>query len=289
MKIHGKCFAVLIATVIILVSTTLSAQKPLIEWVDIPAGTFIMGSPASEVDREADETIHQVTLSAFKMSKYEVTVKQFKAFIEATGYMTDADKGTGGVQGSAMWGDTGIVFMPGWNWKCDEKGNRRPEKEFNNPVIHVSWNDAVAFANWLGCRLPTEAEWEYACRAGKSSPFCTGNNLTVLQANFNGNYPYNNSEKGNYREKPVLAGSFAPNAWGLYDMHGNVWEWCNDWYGDYPTVAQTNPKGPETGSHRISRGGCWRWDARYCRSAARFSENPAYRFFNSGFRLVSSK
>ena len=227
-----------------------------IEFVSIPAGTFIMGSPASEVDRESNETQHQVTLSAFKMSKYEVTFEQYDLFCDATGRSKPNDQG---------WG----------------RGNR--------PVINVSWDDATAFAEWMGCRLPTEAEWEYACRAGTTTPFSTGNNLTTSQANYNGNYPYNNYPKGEYREKTTLVGSFAPNKWGLYDMHGNVWEWCSDWYGDYSTSAQTNPQGASSGSFRVYRGGSWLDDAGYCRTAHRIINTPAYRNFYIGFRLVSPK
>lgn len=269
-------------------TTSSPSKKPVIEWTNIPAGTFTMGSPATEVSRETDETQHQVTLSAFKMSKYEITVGQFKAFVDETEYKTDADIGTGGVSGSAIWTGTKYEFKKGVNWKCDVKGNLQPATEYNQPVIHVSWNDAVAFAEWLGCRIPTEAEWEYACRAGTTTPFNTGNNLTASQANYNGHYPYNNNAKGEWREKTMLVGSFSPNAWGLYDMHGNVWEWCSDWYGDYPTVAQTNPKGPSTGSFRVRRGGCWSSDSRDCRAADRLSGYPSDRRFTGvGFRLVS--
>lgn len=231
-------------------------QKPNIEWVSIPAGTFTMGSPSSEVNRSNDETQRQVTLSAFKMSKYEVTFEQYDLFCEATGRRKPNDEGRG-------------------------RGKR--------PVINVSWHDAVAFAEWMGCRLPTEAEWEYACRARTTTPFNTGNNLTTAQANYNGNYPYNNNAKGEYREKTMPVGSFAPNAWGLYDMHGNVWEWCSDWYDDYPTSAQTNPKGPASGSCRVYRGGCWYCLAIYCRSAYRDFSTPDYHDCFIGFRLVSPK
>ena len=182
---------------------------------------------------------------------------QFKAFVDATGYKTDADKGTGGEIGSAIWTGAKFEYKAGVNWQCDVKGNPRLSTEYNHPVIHVSWNDAVAFAKWMGCRLPTESEWEYACRAGTTTPFNTGTNLTTAQANYNGNYPYNNNPKGEYRGNTMQAGSFAPNLWGLYDIHGNVWERCSDWYGDYPAVAQTNPQGTKTGSNRVIRGGSW--------------------------------
>ena len=233
---------------------TLTANGLSIPMVSIPAGTFTVGSPSSEVDRESDETQHQVTLSAFKMSKYEVTFDQYDAFCDATGRSKPADEG---------WG----------------RGNR--------PVINVSWEDATAFARWMGCRLPTEAEWEYACRAGTTTPFNTGNNLTTSQANYDGNYPYNGNAKGKYLEQTMPVGSYPPNAWGLYDMHGNVWEWCSDWYGDYPTGAQTNPQGPSTRSDRVYRGGSCYGFAQRCRCAFRYSNSPGFSINDVGFRLVS--
>lgn len=117
----------------------------------------------------------------------------------------------------------------------------------NHPVTQVTWYDAAAFAEWMGCRLPTEAEFEYAARANTITPFYTGECLTTDQANFNGEEPYTNCEKGENRDKPLPVGSFPPNAFGLYDMHGNIWEWTSDWYGEYDLKDTLNPKGPETG------------------------------------------
>ena len=262
------------------------AQKPSIEWAGIPSGTFIMGSPASEAERLDNEARHQVTVSAFRMSKYEITLDQFKAFADATGYITDSDKGIV-LSGSFLWTGKEYIHKTGVNWTCDERGNPRPDYERNYPVVHVSWNDAVAFAEWMGCRLPTEAEWEHACRARSITPFHTGNNLTTSQANYNGNYPYNNHEKGEYRERIMPVGSFSPNAWGLYDMHGNVFEWCSDWYGKYSEEAQTNPKGPVKGLLRVRRGGSWGYFARDCRSAFRNCREPDFRTGGAGFRLAA--
>ncbi len=228
--------------------------KPTIEWVSIPAGTFLMGSPTDQTNREGDEPQHQVTLNSFKMSKYEVTFEQYDLFCEATGISKPSDEG---------WG----------------RGNR--------PVINVNWEDATAFATWMGCRLPTEAEWEYACRAGTTTQFNTGSNLTTLQANYNGNYPYSNNMQGQYRKQTVPVGSFEANAYGLYDMHGNVWEWCSDKYEYYSIESQTNLKAPMVVSYRIARGGSWYSRANFCRSANRNNFIPEARLYELGFRLVS--
>ena len=267
-----------------------SQTKPAIEWASIPAGTFTMGSPESEVERGDNESQFQVTLSAFQMSRYLITVVQFEAFINATGYITDAEKGTGGYYGVEIWNSNNEPeFIEGINWRYDEYGELRLQSEFNHPVIHVSWNDAVAFAEWMGCRLPTEAEWEYACRAGTTTPFYTGADLTTDQANYDGSRPYNESAPGEFRRRTTPVGSFAPNAWGLYDMHGNVLEICHDWHGDYPTTVQTNPKGPESGSRIVYRGGAWNASARGCRSAARHGAPRERRGSIFGIRIVLSE
>jgi sulfatase modifying factor 1 len=264
---------VIYGLLLVLLATPLFSQtKPTIEWVSIPAGTFTMGSPENEVDRTSYETQHQVTLSAFKMSKYEVTFEQYDIFCDSTGRSKPSDT---------------------WTRLYYNNRTKRYENDFwgrgKRPVMNVSWYDAKAFANWMGCRLPTEAEWEYACRAGTITPFNTGNNLTSSQANYDGNYPYDKNESGTSYLMTLPVGRFAPNAWGLYDMHGNVWEWCSDWYDEYSTVEQTNPEGPASGDVRACRGGSWYRDADECRSAKRYFYSPQTRSTDLGFRLVTDQ
>ena len=196
-------------------SDTAGEQTP---WIEASLGGFFY---------------YKVKLSGFYMSKYAVTVAEFRKFVEATAYQTDAEKG----DGSFVWNGKTWEKKAGINWRYRVSGSVRPAAEDNHPVLHVSWNDAVAYCEWMTkqtgktCRLPTEAEREYACRAGSITQFNTGKNLTTDQANYNGNYPYAHNPKGLYRSNTVLVNSFTPNAWGLYNMHGNVWEWCSDLFG----------------------------------------------------------
>lgn len=245
-----------IAILILAGNMALSQQKPAIEWVDIPGGTFMMGSPSEEFDRHEDEVQQRITLSPYKMSKHLITFEQYDAFCEATGREKPDDMG---------WG----------------RGKR--------PVMNVNWHDARAFAEWVGARLPTEAEWEYAARAGTDTPFYTGMCLDTRQANFNGNYPYADCSAGEFRRKTTPVGSFDANPWGLYDMHGNLWQWCSDWYDDYPGKSQTNPTGPETGTDRVYRGGSWGSYAADCRSAYRYDAPPSYKSSLIGFRVVRNE
>jgi formylglycine-generating enzyme required for sulfatase activity len=199
----------------------------------IPPGTFMMGSPESEQGRQNDEVQHQVTLTKpFYLGTHEITQEQYQA--------------TMGTNPSHF------------------KGDKRP-------VEQVSWDEAVNFCLTLSektgkkFRLPTEAEWEYARRAGGSSEGSQGN--------------YNSQETRN-------VGSYPPNAWGLYDMVGNVWEWCADWYGDYPTGPVSDPTGPSGGSSRVLRGGSWSDDATFCRSASRSGFDSDVRSDDIGFRVA---
>jgi formylglycine-generating enzyme required for sulfatase activity len=231
----------------------------------------MMGSPLSEEGRGDNEAQHQVTVSSFSMARYEVTQREYEAVI--------------GNNPSNFTGATLPVEKVSWfdavNY-CNARSQREgliPEYTIVSEYVGRNWN-----AN--GYRLPTEAEWEYACRAGTTGPFSTGNNITTDQANYNGNYPYANNTKGTYRKKTTDVGSFAPNPWGLYDMHGNVWEWCWDWYENYKEGSQTNPTGAYSGSFRVLRGGSWDSYARFLRSAYRYSNTPTSRSNNIGFRVV---
>ena len=187
------------------------------------------------------------------MSKYCVTFEQYDAFCEATGR-------------TKPWGF--------------ERGNL--------PVSQINWNDATAFAEWMGCRLPTEAEWEYAARANTTTPFYTGNCLTTEQANFNGEMPYVNCEEGEIRNKALPVGSFEPNAFGLYDMLGNIGQLCGDWYGEYNLNETLNPKGPEEGGRKVLRGGGYLEPAHECRSARRTGVPQVNRGTGISFRIVKS-
>ncbi|MCP4614135.1 MAG: formylglycine-generating enzyme family protein [Planctomycetes bacterium] len=182
-------------------------------------------------------------------------------------------------------------------FQYEEIMNNNPShfKGQNNPVEKVSWNDAVEFCRELSkkegktYRLPTEAEWEYACRAGTTTPFYTGETISTDQTNYNGNYVYGNGSKGVFLGKTIDVGSFQPNAFGLYDMHGNVMEWCQDWYGEnYYTVSPTSdPQGPSSGSYRVLRGGPWNDDPKHCRSAFRNWTTSDNRLYNAiGFRIL---
>jgi len=265
-------------------------------FVYIPPGEFMMGSPENEPGRYDNETLHKVNLSkGFYMQTTTVTVAHWKAFVSETGYKSEAE--TGG----------GAYAWTGTEWKKDKDKNwKNPgfEQTEQCPVTCVSWNDAQEFVKWLNLkegsdkyRLPTEAEWEYACRAGTTTPFHFGKCLSTDQANYDGNYPLEGCPKGIFRKKTVPVGSFAPNAWGLYDMHGNVWEWCQDncnWDSDKKVVVTdtyidgiSDPLS-EKGSSRVLRGGGWLSDARYCRSAYRAYHSPGYRADCVGFRLCFS-
>ena len=240
-----------------------------LEMVALAGGKFTMGSPADEEDRYNDEgPQHNVTVAAFWMGKYPVTQAQWR-YVAG---LTQVD-----------------IELP--TDPSEFKGNDRP-------VERVSWHEATEFCARLAAhtgrpyRLPTEAEWEYACRAGTDTPFHFGETITPEVANHNGNYTYGDGPKGKYREKTTSVGQFdVANRFGLYDMHGNVWEWCQDhWHDDYNN-APTNSSAwlsEDEEERRVLRGGSWYYIPRVCRSATRFSIRPGGRNYNLGFRVCCS-
>jgi formylglycine-generating enzyme len=281
-------FFIMVIGLVYLMSCASTKGTSTNDMVLIKGGTFTMGSPDDEPERQDDELQHQVTVSSFFIGKYEVTQKEYQEIM--------------GTNPSGFKGDNLPVENVSW-YDAVEYCNKRSQKEGLTPAYTINTKqsdpshknddeDSIKYTvtwnkNANGYRLPTEAGWEYACRAGTTTPFNTGNNITTSQANYNGNYPYNNNAKGEYREKTTPIGSFVPNAWGLYDMHGNVDEWCWDWYGeDYPTGAQTDPVGAVTGFSRVLRGGSWYSDGQALRSAYRLNSNPSNRGSFIGFRLV---
>jgi len=219
-------------------------------------GTFLMGSPDDEPERGANETQHEVTLS--------------KGFWMADTTVTQA------------------------LWEAVVGENPSKFKGKNLPVENVSWEDAQKFIGKMNdmkpelkLQLPTEAQWEYACRAGSATPYCWGEQINSELVNFDGNNPYNNGNKSEYREETVDVESFYQNDWGLWQMHGNVWEWCEDFGDFYPVNAVINPKGPKFGEQRLLRGGSWLNGAWNCRSARRETSQPDdIGFGHGGFRLA---
>jgi len=274
--------------------------------VVIPAGEFEMGSPKDEPGHVANEApVHRVRLTrAFEMSVHEVTNAQFRAFAEAEAYETEAQLDVDGGFGIDF-DRAEAVRNPRTDWRNPGFPGFLPGPD--HPVVLVSWADSEAFCKWLSTkegrkyRLPTEAEWEYAARAGTRTPYWTGTEPAALAG------AANTADAALRRKVPgarwaaswddghaflAPVGSFAPNAFGLHDMHGNVWEWCQDWYGaDYYAKSPVDdPPGPATGTlHTIRGGGFWD-DARQNRSAQRVAVKPAFRYsVQSGFRVVRER
>ncbi len=266
--------------------------KPM-EIVLISPGTFMMGSPGDEKDRHSDEDPrHQVTLThGFYMGKYNVTLGQYATYLQATGKESGVDWGDDNCPLS-RWG--GIYTL------------RRPfGQSWDQPMMEVSWYGAAMYCNYLsqikglqsvydldtwevdwganGFRLPTEAEWEHACRAGTETRFYWGDDPGYTDIEDYGWYDGANSPSG-FKE----VGQKRPNAFGLYDMSGYVYDWCQDWHGSYSDSDQTDPIGPNSGSNRVIRGGFRDEGARYCRSANRDSELPDASNASIGFRVVRS-
>jgi len=276
-----------------------SGDGPEMIW--LPGGTFRMGSPEG-VGEKNEHPAHDVTQSHFAVGKFPLTVGEFRRFAEATGYKTEAEQGGGAL----VWnrGEYGDKKDASWR-------NPYMAQDEDHPVVCISWNDAQAYCEWLSkvtgqtYGLLTEAQWEYACRAGSDTAYCFGDDEAGLDA-----YSWFGDQSESASTHPV--GKKEPNAWALYDMHGNVWEWVSDWYAeDYygqlarspaatasgaasdaahtaseaKSSASKDPSGPETGSDRVVRGGSWGNVAGLCRSAYRGWSDPGYRDSNLGFRL----
>jgi formylglycine-generating enzyme required for sulfatase activity len=229
----------------------------------IPRGRFRMGAPADEEGRKKDEPLHEVEISKpFYLGAYTVTQRQYREIMGRN---------------------------PSWFSRDGErKGRVKGLNTDDFPVEYVSWNEAVEFCRKLAelpaekkagrvYRLPTEAEWEYTCRAGTTTPFHFGKTIADDQANF-----------GFKVDRPTVVGSYKPNAWGLYDMHGNVWQWCSDWYdkNHYKDSPAKDPQGPDRGTFRVRRGGSWCNNAASCRSVCRSYGRPDHRHYAIGFRVV---
>jgi formylglycine-generating enzyme required for sulfatase activity len=246
------------------------AKKTYVNFLDmlaIPGGKFLMGASNNETGNSREKPQHWVTVPPFFLGRVPVTQAQWR-------------------------------FIAGLR-KVDRDLSSNPSrfKGDDLPVEQVSWNDAVEFCARLSrhtrhaYRLPTEAEWEYACRAGTTTPFHFGETLNTDVANYNGNYTYGNGREGQYRQKTTPVGSLnAANAWGLFDMHGNVWEWCeDDWHDSYkgaPTDGSAWLDSENENNTKIKRGGSWNYDPRYCRSAIRINYLRGFRLDLTGFRVA---
>lgn len=242
-----------LAFISVALATTLQAQTTIPdkpEVVLVTGGTFTMGSSV-----EKDETPHTVTLSSYSIGKYPVTVGQYKKYCTATG--------------------TAMPEAPSWGWND------------KHPMVNVNYKDAVAYCNWLSetyggdWRLPTEAEWEFAARGGnKSNGYTYSGSNDLDEVGWYGN---------NAGSKTHAVATKNPNELGIYDMSGNVWEWCKDLYGTYSSATETSPKGATNGSNRVLRGGSWYFAASACRVANRSGIDPSFRNVASGFRMVLSQ
>jgi formylglycine-generating enzyme required for sulfatase activity len=279
------------------------------ELVMLTGGTFRMGNHQGDgYPGDGETPVHEVTVDAFGIAPATVTNAQFARFVQETGYGTEAERYGwsfvfAGFLPHGFAATRGVAAAPWWRqvfgatWAQPEGPGSSVQDRGNHPVVHVSWNDAMAYCAWTGTRLPTEAEWEYAARAGSgSSHFWWGNELNPGGKHrmnvWQGTFPSRNSGADGHRgTAPVDA--YQPNAFGLWNMTGNVWEWCADWFdpGYYAASPAHNPAGPAEGTQRVMRGGSYLCHRSYCnryRVDARSSNTPDSSTGNIGFRVAKS-
>ncbi len=263
------------------------------EMIFIRGGTFAMGDNFNE-GLKIELPVHFVTLNDFYMSKYEVTVKMFKQFIDESGFQTKAEMDGG----SYIWTGTKWEKKKGINWMYDAGGKLHDSSGYNHPVVHISWYDAKSFCEWLSkktgknFRLPYEAEWEYAARCGgKKYKYSWGdkepNGTQCNFADVNTNFDWSVKDINDGYRFTSPVGSYPANELGIYDLTGNAWEWCEDWYKDnyYTIFDAVNPKGPNIGKYHVIRGGSWNIRPMELRVTSRFPV-PLVRERSGGIRLV---
>jgi len=305
-----KLIKIVVATVLLFITPFAIAQAEgtfrdcpdCPEMVSIPAGSFIMGSSPEEAGRSGNEgPSHQVSVGPFSMGRYEVTVGEFRQFVQETQYKTDAERNAGIFKGCKAWDVSDGTFQWRAERRWDNTGFTQTERQ---PVVCVSWNDANAYAGWLShktgkaYRLPSEAEWEYTARGKTSTSRYWGNSpsASCLYANVAdatvgpGNLAWknrNDCEDEYFFTAPV--GSYLPNAFGLYDMIGNAFEWTADsFHDDYNGAPTDGSAWQGNNGQRVFRGGSWNSEPRSARAAARDSAGPSFRISSVGFRLASS-
>jgi formylglycine-generating enzyme required for sulfatase activity len=257
----------------------------------IPGGTFMMGDANGQ---DMEKPVHEVEVNSFYMDTHEVTIGDYRKFVEATNYVTDAEKN----DGAYIWNGEEWAKTEGINWRFDEFGKpHKPEKD-NHPVTHLSWNDAKAYAQWAGKRLPTEAEWEYAARGGaKGYKYAWGDEPLGQEVVANvsdenlikvvTSWPYTKGYDDGYTfSSPV--GSFVPNSFGLYDMAGNAWEWCADYFDEnyYSRSPKANPRNDDPSDRRVLRGNSWDGRPGLLRCSRRTGDGQSNSYVETGFRCV---
>nr|XP_057910799.1 formylglycine-generating enzyme isoform X2 [Doryrhamphus excisus] len=289
-------------------SDALGKENILSQMVLISGGNFLMGTDNPGIPADGEGPQRPVHVDSFYMDIQEVTNQQFQSFVNATGYMTEAETfGDSfvfeGILSEAVKSQItqAVAAAPWWlpvngaNWRHPEGPDSDIKDRLHHPVIHVSWADAVTYCTWANKRLPTEAEWEYACRGNLQDRLYPWGNLLNPKGQhlaniWQGDFPHHNSaEDGYVKTSPVM--SFPANAFGVFDMVGNAWEWTSDWWTvHHSTEKQSNPTGPSSGSDKVKKGGSYMCHKSYCyryRCAARSQNTPDSSASNLGFRCVS--